>query len=88
MITVEVAYIDADQQYLRRIEVTDGSTVLDAIKASGVMDLTPDVALDPDRLGIFAKRVAADHLVESGDRIEIYRPLIVDPMEARRRRAR
>ena len=88
MITVEVAYIDADQQYLRRIEVTDGSTVLDAIKASGVMDLTPDVALDLDRLGIFAKRVAADHLVESGDRIEIYRPLIVDPMEARRRRAR
>jgi putative ubiquitin-RnfH superfamily antitoxin RatB of RatAB toxin-antitoxin module len=44
--------------------------------------------VDPDRLGIFSKRVSSDHLVQAGDRIEIYRPLMLDPMEARRRRIR
>lgn len=87
-ITVEVVYLHAEQQFRRRIEVTDGSTVLEAIKTSGVLDLMPVAAFDSERLGIFARRVPADHVVQSGDRIEIYRPLILDPMEARRRRAR
>ena len=102
MITVEVAYLDVDHQYRQSVEVAEGSTVLEAIIASGVAKHMPDATwglnpsgskldpsrVDPNRLGIFSKRVSVDHVVESADRIEIYRPLILDPMEARRRRAR
>ncbi len=88
VITVEVIYLDPQQQCLRRIDVAEGSTVLEAIKASGMAKLIPAAGFDPDRLGIFSKRVPADYIVQPGDRIEIYRPLLLDPMEARRRRAR
>jgi putative ubiquitin-RnfH superfamily antitoxin RatB of RatAB toxin-antitoxin module len=48
----------------------------------------PEVAFDPSRLGIFSRRVTADDLLHDGDRVEIYRPLTLDPKDARRRRAR
>lgn len=88
MITVEVVHLDVQQQWLRRIELAEGSTVLQAVKASGLVELMAAAAFDPNRLGIFSKRVSADHVVQAGDRVEIYRPLLLDPMEARRRRAR
>jgi putative ubiquitin-RnfH superfamily antitoxin RatB of RatAB toxin-antitoxin module len=88
LITVEVVYLDADKQCLRKTEVVEGSSVLEAITASGIEKLIPSAGFDPDRLGIFSKRVPADHIVQPSDRIEIYRPLMLDPMEARRRRAR
>lgn len=88
MITVEVVHLDIQQQWLRRIEVAEGSTALQAVQASGLVELMTTQAFDPNRLGIFSKRVPANHVVQSGDRIEIYRPLMLDPMEARRRRAR
>jgi putative ubiquitin-RnfH superfamily antitoxin RatB of RatAB toxin-antitoxin module len=88
LITVEVVYLEANKQCLRQTDIAEGSSVLDAITASGIAELIPNAGFDPDRLGIFSKRVSADHVVQSGDRIEIYRPLILDPMEARRRRAR
>ena len=88
MITVEVVHLDVQQQWLQRIEVAEGSTALQAVQASGLVEIMPTQAFDPNRLGIFSKRVSADHVVQSGDRIEIYRPLMLDPMEARRRRAR
>jgi uncharacterized protein len=88
MISVEVVHLDAERQWLRCIEVVEGSTVMQAISASGVAEILPSGMVDPDRLGIFSKRVSSDHLVQAGDRIEIYRPLMLDPMEARRRRIR
>jgi uncharacterized protein len=87
-ITVDVVYANADQQILRRIELVEGSTVMQAIDASGIIEVLPHGALDLDRLGIFSRKVSAQAIVQSGDRIEIYRPLVLDPMEARRRRAR
>ena len=87
-ITVDVVYADADRQILRRVELTQGSTVMQAIDASRIAEVLPSGSLDPDRLGIFSRKVSTQTILQSGDRIEIYRPLVLDPMEARRRRAR
>ncbi|OOG46750.1 RnfH family protein [Rhodanobacter sp. C01] len=86
-ITVMVVHAGADQQILHHVELVAGSTVMQAIEASGIADVLPD-RVDPHRLGIFARKVSPDQPVHDGDRIEIYRPLLLDPMEARRRRAR
>ena len=64
---------------------------IDASQADAVeqlFELIPDGAVDPHRLGIFARKATPDQQVHDGDRVEIYRPLLLDPMEARRRRAR
>ena len=60
------------------VDLPAGATVRDALAASG---------LDGNVFGIFGKRVALDHRLNEGDRVEIYRPLAIDPKEARRRRA-
>lgn len=86
--TVEVVHAGAAGQILRRVELAAGSTVMQAIEASGIIEMLPHGVLDPHRLGIFARKVAPDQLVHDGDRIEIYRPLLLDPMEARLQRAR
>jgi len=87
-IMAEVVYATAGQQILRRVELAEGSTVMQAIDASGIAGMLPGGAIDARHLGVFAHRVAPDQVVQNGDRIEIYRPLMLDPMEARRRRAR
>jgi len=87
-IRVEVVCAGSGQPVRRHVELADGSTVMQAILASGIAALLPDDAIDPARLGIFARKVAPDRLLREGDRIEIYRPLLFDPKEARRRRAR
>jgi uncharacterized protein len=65
-----------------------GSTVIQAVKQSGILQELPEVDFDPSRLGIFSRRVAPDDVLQDGDRVEIYRPLTLDPKDARRRRAR
>ncbi|MBT2142438.1 MULTISPECIES: RnfH family protein [unclassified Rhodanobacter] len=87
-IRVEVVYAGTERPIRRRVELADGCTVMQAIDASGIVTMLPGGAVDPARLGVFARKVAPDRLVREGDRIEIYRPLLLDPMEARRRRAR
>ncbi|EIL88828.1 hypothetical protein UU9_11310 [Rhodanobacter fulvus Jip2] len=87
-ITVEVVYADATRQIVRRLELPAGSTVMEAVVASGLERDAPPGTIDPARLGIFSRRVSADQVLGHGDRVEIYRPLVLDPMEARRRRAR
>lgn len=87
-IMVEVAYAAATQQIVRRLELHAGSTVMDAIRAAGLDGIVPPGGIDPAHLGIFSRRVSADELLRHGDRVEIYRPLMLDPMEARRQRAR
>lgn len=86
-VTVEVVYAEASRQWLRRVTVPAGSTVSQAVQASGLVAQIPGLMLDPARLGIFSRKVSPDHVVGEGDRVEIYRPLTLDPKEARRRRA-
>jgi len=87
-IAVTVVYAEADRHVVRRLELPPGSTVIQAVDASGIAAVLPDNAIDGRRLGIFAHRVQPDRVVREGDRIEILQPLLLDPMEARRRRAR
>jgi uncharacterized protein len=87
-ITAEVVYAAAGKQILRQVELAEGSTVKQAIDASEITGMLPAGVIDLHHLGVFARKVAPDHILQNGDRVEIYRPLMLDPMEARRRRAR
>jgi putative ubiquitin-RnfH superfamily antitoxin RatB of RatAB toxin-antitoxin module len=85
-IVVEVALALPRRTLFKRLALDEGATVADAIAAA---DLGEDGAsVDPQRLGIFGRRVPPGQLLRDGDRVEIYRPLVLDPKEARRRRAR
>lgn len=65
-----------------------GATVADAIERSGIRDVHPGIEIREDRIGIFARKASFDAILHDGDRVEIYRPLKIDPKEARRKRAR
>lgn len=87
-IEVELAYADARGQWVRQLRVRSGSTVMEAIEVARLAEEFPGLTIDADRLGIFARKVTPQHRLEQGDRIEIYRPLQRNPMDARRQRAR
>lgn len=85
---VEVVYATRERQKLVALEVEPGCTVAAAIDRSGLAEEFPDLVVDPAAVGIFGRKVPLDHVLQAGDRVEIYRPLIADPKEARRERAR
>ena len=87
-IEVEVAYATPDSQRIFKVIVLQGSTIETAIERSGVLDVFPEIDLMMQKVGIFSKQKKLSDLVSAGDRIEIYRPLLIDPKEARRQRAR
>jgi uncharacterized protein len=87
-IAVEVVCATAERQLLRRLSLPAGSTVIQAVEQSGILLSMPEIDFDPSRLGIFSRRVEPDEVLHDGDRVEIYRPLTLDPKDARRRRAR
>lgn len=88
-VDVEVVFADGESTVVRRhVQVPDGCTVAGAVALSGIAASLPEGAVDPARLGIFGHKASADQVVRDGDRIEICRPLVLDPMEARRRRSR
>ena len=84
---VEVAYAVPGKQTILAIEVPPGCTVERAIELSGIREQFPDMVVRDNAVGIFSRKVPLDHVLRAGDRVEIYRPLIADPKEARRRRA-
>ena len=86
-INVEVIYALPEQQPLLRVRLEEGATVEDAIRRSGVLDAFPDIDLAKNKVGIFSKLVKLDETLRDKDRVEIYRPLIADPKEVRRKRA-
>ena len=87
MLEIEVAYALSHQQFLRRLKMPSGSTVRQAIVQSGVLSKFPDIDLKSVKVGIFSRPVGLGVLLNSGDRVEIYRPLILLPTDARRLRA-
>ena len=86
-ITIEVAYAAARSQTILRLRVKSGTTVGEAIKQSGMLEQFPEIDLGLNKVGIFGKLARTDMLLRDRDRVEIYRALIADPKEARRRRA-
>lgn len=85
-IVVEVVYAEPGRAFRRRLVLAAGATVMQAVEASGLRTARPALTIDPDRLGVFSRHVAPDMPLRDGDRVEVYRPLRVDPKEARRRR--
>ncbi len=86
-ITIEVAYAAARGQTVLQLEVKSGTTIGEAIKQSGILQQYPEIDLALNKVGIFGKLARTDTLLRDRDRLEIYRALITDPKEARRRRA-
>jgi putative ubiquitin-RnfH superfamily antitoxin RatB of RatAB toxin-antitoxin module len=93
-ITVEVAYGIPDKQILDVLTVPVGTTALEAVKQSGVLKMFPEIDIENTQMGIFSQVLGTKGLAEPAcyelkarDRVEIYRPLIADPKEVRRRRA-
>jgi putative ubiquitin-RnfH superfamily antitoxin RatB of RatAB toxin-antitoxin module len=84
---VAVAYVGPEEEFLRSLEVPAGTTAGEAVSRSGALEQCPEIDLASHKLGIFGKLVRSDQALAEGDRVEIYRPLIADPKEARKRRA-
>lgn len=85
-IRVEVAYATPERQQLIELEVPAGTTAGEAVRLSGLHEAHPD--LDTGNIGVFGEHVAPDYPLQAGDRVEIYRPLVADPKEVRRKLAR
>lgn len=86
-IPVEVAYALPDKQEIVMLEVPPGTTARDAVLQSGIERLFPGLDTRESKLGIFGKGVDDGQVLRAGDRVEIYRELIADPKEVRKRRA-
>ena len=86
-ILVEIAYAMPDEQVILSIKVPTKSDVKQAIEKSGIQIKFPSIDLSKNKVGIFGKKTTLDHVLKNRDRIEIYRPLILDPKEMRRKRA-
>ncbi len=82
---IEVCYADARGATRIAVELDPGATLGDAIAASRIVERL-SLARESLSFGIFSSRADTDACLQDGDRVEVYRPLIVDPMEARRRR--
>lgn len=85
-ITVEVAYARPDTQVILEVRVDDGATIEQAIEQSNILQQFPEIDLSQCKAGIFGKLSKKTTELKAGDRVEIYRPLIADPKEVRRRR--
>ena len=90
-ISVSAVYATREQQHLFEAEVARGTNALELVQQSGLLEHCVDVSTDnlaALSLGIYSQKVEHDHLLEEGDRVEIYRPLTADPKEVRRQLAK
>jgi uncharacterized protein len=85
-IRVEVVYALPQEQTLLALTVPAGTTAAEAVRLSGIAGKHPEIDLPGARLGIFGKHIKPDTLLRERDRVEIYRPLVADPKDVRRRR--
>lgn len=88
-IDIEVVYALPNEQTLLGLSINQEISVIEAVKLSGILEKYPEICLTTCSIGIYGKRLANidQYALQAGDRIEIYRPLQIDPKEARRKRA-
>jgi len=86
-ISVEVTYALPQKQEVLSLKIRSGAVVSEAIARSGILRDFPEIDLASAKVGIYGKQVKLDAVLRDKDRIEIYRPLIADPKEIRRKRA-
>lgn len=89
LISVEVAYALPDKQKLIALQVAPGTTMFDAVQQSGIAGHFPELDIEHVTMGIFSKVEASPktRVLEAGERVEIYRPLLIDPKDNRKARA-
>ena len=87
---IEVAYARPDKQQIVPVKVPEGATALEAVNLSGIVDIFPEIEPDTIDMGVFGKVIKdpASHELREGDRVELYRPLKIDPKQARLNRAK
>jgi putative ubiquitin-RnfH superfamily antitoxin RatB of RatAB toxin-antitoxin module len=85
--SIEIAYALPQKQELVHLKLPAGSTVQQAIEASGLKQKHPEIDLAKNKVGVFGKLSKLDAPLRDRDRVEIYRPLIADPKEVRKKRA-
>ena len=86
-IHIQICYARPDKQILLEQTVADGTTIQQAIQSSGIIQQAPEIDVSVWRVGIYGKLKTLDTILHEHDRIEIYRPLIADPKDSRRKRA-
>lgn len=86
-IAIEVAYAKAEMQHISTVILETGCTIAQAIEQSSILTLFPEIDLTRQKVGIFGKISELSDVVKEGDRIAIYRPLVIDPKEVRRAKA-
>lgn len=87
-IDVEVAYASRDTQTVVALRVPLGTTVRGAVERSGILQKHPEIDLARNKIGVFGHLVSPNQELRRDDRVEIYRPLGIDPKVSRKRRAR
>lgn len=87
VIEIEVAFAKPDKQSIISLHLEKGSSIQQAINESEILQQFPEIELTELSVGIFGKVCNLDRIIKAGDRVEIYRPLLQNPMEARRNRA-
>ena len=84
---VEVVYAMPEQQSLLTLSVNENCTAIEAVRQSDIVSEYPEIDLENAKLGIFSESCNHETVLKAGDRVEIYRPLLADPKEIRKRRA-
>lgn len=87
IISVQVVYATPERQVIVNTAVPENATIEFAIKQSGLLTEFPEINLEANGVGVFSERRKLSDSMRAGDRVEIYRPLTLDPKEIRRRRA-
>ena len=87
LLDIEVAYATPDREIIIGLQLPRGATAKDAIERSGIMQRAPEIDWATNKIGVYGKLCAPNHVLHQHDRIEVYRPLTIDPMEIRRLRA-
>jgi putative ubiquitin-RnfH superfamily antitoxin RatB of RatAB toxin-antitoxin module len=85
--SVDVIYALPTQQKIISVMVSPGTTFIEAVKQSDMVRFFPDINLEEVKLGVFSRQAKHDEVLVAGQRVEIYRPLIADPKDVRRKRA-
>jgi uncharacterized protein len=86
-VIVTIVYARPDVRHILQVDIAPGATIEQAIGASGLLSLEPELRSGALDVGVWNRVARLDTIVSEGDRIEVYRPLTVDPKEARRIRA-
>ena len=85
---IQIAYINSETQYLKELNVSQNICVREVITQSGMLKKFPEISLGFNNVGVFGEIVELEHVLSEGDRVEIYCSLSMDPMEARRLKAK